>query len=91
MSREQIFDLCFDLLDCYALRERQNFCASKLGTHKTVLARCIDGSVGGSETLQAAEHGERVKALDKLEKKYKVLDATIGFEIGGLLFMKDDL
>ena len=91
VSREQIFDLFCDLLDCYTVRGHQNFCASKLGKHKTVLARCIDGSVGDSETLQAAEHGERVKALDKLDKKYKVLDGTIGFEVGGLLFMKDDL
>ena len=70
VSLGQIFDLFCDLLDCYTARGHQNFCATKLGKHKTVLARCIDGSIGDSETLQAAEHGERVKALDEMENKY---------------------
>ena len=51
----------------------------------------MDRSVASSDLPQASQDGQHATAVQEMEKKYKVQPGTVGFEIGGLLFMKDEL
>ena len=78
VNRAQIFDLFCQLLDCFTVRDHQNFCASKLGRYHTELERCIDRSVASSDLPQASQDGHHATEVQEIENKYKVQPGTVG-------------
>ena len=66
-----------------------NYCASRIGKHKTTLARCIDGSTG-DQSVEETNQVDRDKSIALLEKKY-VQDVDKCLLVGGIVYHNQEL